>query len=124
MTLCFQVVTILFQLTIYVCHVCVYTYILFIYAFYIYYAYACTLILSCVCMGCSSPGSSVHGIFQAIILEWVAISYSRFPDLGIEPIFLVSLVLAGGFFTIAPRESPYIVYMCIYYLYINIMYSK
>jgi hypothetical protein len=23
------------------------------------------------------PGSSVHGIFQARILEWVAISYSR-----------------------------------------------
>ena len=26
---------------------------------------------------CSPPGSSVHGIFQARILEWVAISYSR-----------------------------------------------
>ena len=28
-------------------------------------------------MDCSSPGSSVHGIFQARILEWVAISSSR-----------------------------------------------
>ena len=28
-------------------------------------------------MDCSSPGSSVHGIFQAGILEWVAISSSR-----------------------------------------------
>ena len=27
-------------------------------------------------MDCSSPGSSVHGIFQARILEWVAISLS------------------------------------------------
>ena len=26
---------------------------------------------------CSPPGSSVHGILQASILEWVAISYSR-----------------------------------------------
>ena len=26
---------------------------------------------------CSPPGSSVHGIFQAGILEWVVISYSR-----------------------------------------------
>ena len=26
-------------------------------------------------MDCSLPGSSVHGIFQARILEWVAISY-------------------------------------------------
>ena len=27
-------------------------------------------------MGCSLPGSSVHGIFQAGILEWVAVSFS------------------------------------------------
>ena len=26
---------------------------------------------------CSRPGSSVHGILQARILEWVAISFSR-----------------------------------------------
>ena len=29
----------------------------------------------CDPMGCSLPGSSVHGIFQARILEWVAISF-------------------------------------------------
>ena len=28
-------------------------------------------------MDCSLPGSSVHGIFQARILEWVAIPFSR-----------------------------------------------
>ena len=28
-------------------------------------------------MDCSPPGSSVHGIFQAKILEWIAVSYSR-----------------------------------------------
>ena len=34
---------------------------------------------------CSSPGSSVHGILQARILEWVAISSSRdLPDPGVE----------------------------------------
>ena len=27
-------------------------------------------------MDCSLPGSSVHGIFQARVLEWGAISYS------------------------------------------------
>ena len=27
-------------------------------------------------MDCSLPGSSVHGIFQARILEWVAIAFS------------------------------------------------
>ena len=28
-------------------------------------------------MDCSLPGSSVHGIFQARVLEWIAISFSR-----------------------------------------------
>ena len=28
-------------------------------------------------MACSLPGSSVHGIFQTRILEWVAISFCR-----------------------------------------------
>ena len=31
----------------------------------------------CNPMDYSSPGSSVHGIFQERILEWVAVSYSR-----------------------------------------------
>ena len=31
----------------------------------------------CRPMDCSSLGSSIHGIFQARILEWVAISFSR-----------------------------------------------
>ena len=31
----------------------------------------------CNPMDCSLPGSSVHGIFQARILEWVVISFSR-----------------------------------------------
>ena len=31
----------------------------------------------CDLMDCSPPGSSVHRIFQAKILEWVAIPFSR-----------------------------------------------
>ena len=31
----------------------------------------------CNLMDCSLPGSSVHGILQARVLEWVAISFSR-----------------------------------------------
>ena len=31
----------------------------------------------CNPVDCSLPGSSVHGILQARILEWVAISFSR-----------------------------------------------
>ena len=40
----------------------------------------------CDPMDCSLSGSSVHGIFQAIVLEWIAISFSReLRDPGIEP---------------------------------------
>ena len=42
---------------------------------------ACSVAQSCptLCnpMDCSPPGSSVHGIFQVRMLEWVAISFSR-----------------------------------------------
>ena len=34
-------------------------------------------LIHCYPVECSPPGSSVHGIFQARILEWVAISFSR-----------------------------------------------
>ena len=37
-------------------------------------------------MDCSPPGSTIHEIFQARILEWVAISFSRdLPNPGIQP---------------------------------------
>ena len=52
----------------------------------------------------SLTGSSVHGISQAKILEWVAISFSRYlPNPGIE---LASPVLADGFFIAEPRGKP------------------
>ena len=47
----------------------------------------------------SPPGSSVHGLLQARTLEWVAISFSKFLDSGIEPESLTSPALAGEFFT-------------------------
>ena len=34
-------------------------------------------LILCKSMDCSPSGSSVHGILQARILEWVVISYSR-----------------------------------------------
>ena len=30
----------------------------------------------CDSMDCSLPGSSIHGVFQARVLEWVAIAFS------------------------------------------------
>ena len=49
---------------------------------------------------CSLPGSFIHGILQARILEWVAISSSwGSSHPGIEPTSLMSPTLAGRFFT-------------------------
>ena len=52
-------------------------------------------------MDCSPPGSSVHGILQARVLEWTAIMPSSrgfsLPRDGTQS--PVSLALAGGFFT-------------------------
>ena len=48
-------------------------------------------------MYCSPPGSSVHGILLARMLEWVAIFCpGNLPDPGIEP---VSPALTDGFIT-------------------------
>ena len=44
-------------------------------------AHGCSVTKSCPALwdpvDCSLPGSSVHGIFQARILEWIAIYHSR-----------------------------------------------
>ena len=54
------------------------------------------------------PGSSVHRILPAGILEWVAISFSKgLADLGIKPASLVSPALAGKFLTIEPPGKPF-----------------
>ena len=51
----------------------------------------------CDLVDSSSPASSVHGIFQARILEWLPfLSPGDLPDPGMEP---VSPALAGRFFT-------------------------
>ena len=56
----------------------------------------------CNPMDCSLPGSSVHGISQARILEWVGILLQEiFPSQGSNPGLFVSPALAGGFFAIS-----------------------
>ena len=35
-------------------------------------------------MDCSLPGSSIHGIFQARVLEWGAIAFSELPLLQLK----------------------------------------
>jgi len=60
-------------------------------------------------MDCSLPSCSVHGIFQARILEWVPCAPpGDLPEPGIKPTSLASPTLAGGFFTTsATWEAPY-----------------
>ena len=43
-------------------------------------------------MDCSPPGSSVHGIFQARVLEWVAIAFSEYLVLNYPKFFIVYLI--------------------------------
>ena len=58
----------------------------------------------CDPMDCSPPGSSVHGISQVRILEWIAISSSGgFSDPWIE---LVSPALVGKSFTTESLGKP------------------
>ena len=75
---------------------------------------ACVLLLSrsvtcdsCDPMDCSPPGSSVQGILQASILEWVAMPSCRGSSRsGIEPTSLVPPALAAGFLHKCHLGSP------------------
>ena len=72
--------------------------------------------LSCVqCftdpVDCSLPGSSVHGISLARILEWAAISFSKGSSQPRDQIHHL-LHLLGRFFTTEPPR--YFIYLSIY----------
>ena len=61
----------------------------------------------CDPVDCSPPVSSVHGISQERIVEWVAIPPpGDLPNLGMEPVSLASAALAGRFFTTEPPGKP------------------
>ena len=64
----------------------------------------CACIQSCLTfcypLDCSPSSSSVHGILQVRILEWIAMPSSReSSDPEIKPESLMSPALAGRFFT-------------------------
>ena len=91
---------------IYICNF----YILYIYIYtHIYiYIHACMLLLQscltlCNTMDCNLPGSSVYGILQARILEWVAMPSSKV-SFQLRDWTQVSCVfcIAEGFFTAEP----------------------
>ena len=58
----------------------------------------------CDPLGGSLPGSSVHGIFQAIVLEWIAISFSRGSSQTRDQTGVSCI--AGRFFTTEPLGKP------------------
>ena len=73
----------------------------------------CSVVQSCLIlcdpMDYSSPGCSVHGIFLARILEWIAISYSRgFSRPRDQTVSLAYSALAGRLFTTRTTwEAPH-----------------
>ena len=58
----------------------------------------------CDPMDCSLPGSSIHGIFQARVLEWVAISFSRESSQPRDQI-RVSLIVGRCFYCLSHQRS-------------------
>ena len=69
----------------------------------LFVAHSCPTL--CDPTGCSPPGSSVHGILQARILEWVAMPFSREYSRPRYRTFVSCI--AGRFFTIwATNEAP------------------
>ena len=73
-------------------------------------------------MDCSPPGSSVRGIFQAGILEWVTMPFSRESSQPRDWTFISYIsCIAGGFFsTSATREALYIYTHIYIYIYTHI----
>ena len=62
----------------------------------------------CDLMDCSPPGSSVHGILQARILEWVVISFSRGSSWPRDRICIPCISCTGRqiFYHCATWEAP------------------
>ena len=86
----------------------------------------------CFPMDCSLPGSSVHGIFQARVLEWVAIYFSRGSSQP-RDLTWVSHIVGRCFYCLSYEGSTYFmvteyicICMCVYihtYLYLSIYIS-
>ena len=61
-------------------------------------AHYCSIV--CHPMDCSLPGSSVHGLLQQEYWSGLPCPFpGDLPEPGIEPMYLTSPALAGGFFT-------------------------
>ena len=68
---------------------------------------------------CSSPGSSVPGISQTRIMEWVTISFSRGHSWPRDrtPVSCI----AGGFFTTEPPGKHLVIYVLPYFNFVELL---
>ena len=84
------------------------------------YTYMCAKLLRlcptlCSPMDYSPPGSSVHGILQVRILEWVAIPpQGHLVHPGIELVSLMSPALQADSLPLAPPGKPIYIYKHIF----------
>ena len=67
----------------------------------------------CGFIGCRLPRLSVHRIFQARILEWIANFFRVLPHPEIQPMAPASPALAGRFFTSKPPGRPQPAFYCL-----------
>ena len=69
----------------------------------------------CDSMNCSLPSFSIHGLFQARVLEWTAISFSRGSSQPRDRTWVSCI--AGRCFTVwATREAPIYIYKYLLYI--------
>ena len=78
----------------------------FLFITFLLHACYVTAVLSALCnpVDCSPPGSSVHGISQARILQWVVISFSRAPSWPLT--FLPRQEYCSGLSFPSPGDLP------------------
>ena len=73
----------------------------------------------------SLPGSSVHGILKARVLEWLPCPPpGDLPDPGIKPLSLLSPALTGGFFTTSNTREALHNVISTFYIFIALMLTK
>ena len=71
--------------------------------------FSCVQLLHSV--DCSLPGSSIHGILQAGVLEWIALPPpGDLPNPGTKSESLLSPALVGGSLPIMPPWKPKLVH--------------
>ena len=73
-------------------------------------------------MDCSLPGSSIHGVFQAIILEWVATSFSRGSSQPRDRTQF-SCIVDRRFTAWATRKTMFLTVHCVSNLGLSFIYS-